>query len=123
MPKSFKKRIWNGYINGNTPVVTAAEHDELLGRADELSYQVNLENMEDVATVTLKHFISNDGGKNFVELGPSPLNGVPVSGTSDQKAGSMTGTNGDLARAQLTLTQTITNPSAYVELWVCGRTS
>lgn len=121
MPKAFKKRIWNGYINGTQEVTTGAEHDELLGRADDISYQVNLENMDDVASVRVQHHVSNDGGKNFV-LHSTPVNDVAVSGTADQKVGSTTGVNGDLARATIKLTETTTNPSAYAELWACGRT-
>ena len=120
MPKIFNELVWKGYINGNGAVRTGASFNALLGRADDVSYQVNLENIEAATNVTVTHFVSNDGGKYFVSHS-TPINAAGVSGSDDQKVGSTSGVNGDQAYAEVSLAGT--SPKAFVELWACGRTN
>ena len=119
MPQSYKQCVWKGYLNAGTDVRTPAEFNELFGRADDLSFQLNLENIENAATINVEYFVSNDGGKYFVSLA-TPVSWTPT-GPASQKVGSVSGVNGDQGYAKINIPSG--TMSAYGELWVCGRTS
>ncbi len=122
MARLFTIELFNQYITGTATVASAAEHRELLGRADVLVIQVVVTKSAGTSpTLTLEIEHSNDGKRTDTHSTPisaasltiTPFNTIVAAGsTTDPLA----------AQVELALTLGGTNPEAYVQVTVTGRT-
>ena len=118
--KVFNELVFDETVRGTTEVLSRPEFDDVLGQADEIVYEVEVEESGGTSpTLTLRHHSSNSG-KGFVAqsalvtTADISTNQLPY---RDVKA--QTTVLGAKGRLGIALGGTL--PTARVRVWACGR--
>lgn len=122
MPRVFNTVIFDQWIEGDAVVETPAEFNDLLGRADQVSFQLTVRNSSGTTeTITIVLRQCNDN-QNFVpHAGVTLWSSFSISGTPkfDQKD---TGTAVLGQFLQLAINLGHSDAKAHVQIIACGRT-
>lgn len=120
--RAFNQLILDTTVTGTVPVCSPTEFDELLGRADELLFEVEVESVSGSSpTLTLDVYHCNSGKKFVIAPSGTILSAVSISSVPYRDlAKYSSSTLGSLV--QLLVTLGGTTPVARVRVWACGRT-
>jgi len=115
----FTVLVFDQYVRGTVEVPSAPEHNETLGRAHDLVYEVEVEEASGTSvTLTVRHRHSNSG-KGFL-TGATPVNAasVDLGALPLRLIESASGRFGALGQATVQLGGT--SPTARVRIWATG---
>lgn len=119
--KIFEELIFDQTVRSTTEVLSRPEFDELLGKADEIVYEVEVEESSGSApTVSFRHHSSNSG-KGFVAQSLL-INAADISTNALPYRNVVAQTTVIGGRGRVGITLGGTTPTARVRVWACGRT-
>ena len=115
----FSELIFDDVIRGTGEVYSSPGFNELLGKADEVVYELYVSVSSGTSpTVTLRHLHSCSNQGTFTGLS-SLINGASISSVPYQNVVQQTGPLGGYGKAGITLGGT--NPTARIRIWATGR--
>ena len=116
----FNELVLDTVIRGTPEVVSASQRNVVLGKADNVIYEVEvLEATGTAPTLTLRHLHSN-GGNGFIGM-TALLAAVDISAPPYRNVKGQAGPLGGLGQVGITLGGT--NPVARVRVWAVGRSA
>lgn len=120
--RAFNQLVIDTTITGTVPVCSPSEFDELLGRADELLFEVEVESVAGTTpTLTLDVYHCNSGKKFVIAPSGTIITAASIASVPYRDlAKYSSSTLGSLV--QLVVTLGGTTPVARVRVWACGRT-
>lgn len=114
----FCELVYEGYISGTNEVRTASKYNDLLGRADEIVYEVTYGGVTGSSpTVTVAHYHSSCNDGTFPQKGVA-INAVSI-GSGTSAIGSVSGPLAAYGQAGIQLGGT--TPAAQIRLYATGR--
>ena len=119
--KIFTEIVFDGTVKGTTEVFSSAQFDELLGKPDEICYEVEVEESSGTTpTISVAHYHSNSG-KGHIATTASPL--VSAADISSPPYRSVVQQSGQTlgARGRVGVKLLGTTPTARVRIWATGR--
>lgn len=117
--RAFNELVFDGTVRGVLDVYSSSDFNDRLGRADELTYEVEVEEASGTApTITVRHLHSNSG-RAFIGLSAF-VSGGSLASLPFRDVKTVTGPLGGLGQVGVTLGGT--SPVARVRIWACGRT-
>lgn len=121
MPRLFTVELFNEYITGTGMVISPSEFRDVLGRADVLAIQVYVSKSGGTSpTLTLQVQHGNDGRR--IVTHSTPINAASIASVPFEVMVAAGDTADPLgAMVQLAITLGGTNPEAYVQVTVTGR--
>lgn len=116
----FNELVIDQYVRGTAEVVSPPQWNELLGRADDLVYEVEVEESTGTSpTITIRHLQSNSG-KKFVGLA-NLINAAAIDNLPFRDIKTQAGPLGGLGQVGVQLGASSGTPTARVRIWACGR--
>lgn len=113
----FTTLVFDQTVRGSAEVVSSAEFDELLGKAYDLYYEVEVEESSGTTqTITVKHKMGNSG-KGFLNH-VTVVNGASIASPPYRGGGAVSGPLGRLGQVGVTLGHA--DAVARVRVWVTG---
>lgn len=118
--RAFNELVFDQTVRGTTEVFSSSDFNDRLGRADELTYEIEVEESSGTSpTITVRHLHSNSG-KGFVGMS-AILTAVSISSPPFRDVKTVSGPLGGLGQVGVVLGGT--SPVARVRIWACGRTN
>ena len=116
--RAFNQLVFDQIVRGTVEVVSSADFNDVLGRADELTYEIEVEDATGTnPTISVRHLHSNSG-KGFIGLA-NLLTNAALSTLPFRDVKTQVGPLGGLGQVGVTLGGT--TPVARVRIWACGR--
>ncbi|HNH48190.1 MAG TPA: hypothetical protein PKY30_14200 [Myxococcota bacterium] len=116
----FTVLVFDQIVRGTSEVVSSSEHNDLLGKAHDLVYEVEVEEATGTTpTLSLRHKVSNSG-KGFIPM-TDLLTTVALDTFPYRNIARQTGPLGAMGQVAVQLGGT--SPVARVRIWVTGWSS
>lgn len=114
--------VFDQIVRGTTEAVSAPEHNDALGKADELTYEFEVEDAGGTSpTLSARHLHSNSG-RRFIGLSNLVTNQALSPASSALPYRDIKTQSGPLgALGQVGITLGGTDPWARVRVWACTR--
>ena len=117
--RAFNQLVFDQTVRGTTEVVSSMEYADLLGKADDLVYEVEVDDSSGTTpTLTLRH-LHSVSGRGFIGLA-AIVSGASIASPPYRNVAAQAGPLGGLGQVGITLAGT--NPVARVRVWATGRT-
>lgn len=118
---AYSELVIDQVARGNTEVFTSSKLDDLLGSADDMTLEVEVEDTTGSPTsITVRWYHSNSG-KGFGLLATAISADTAVQSLPYRALANQAGPMGKFGRVGVTLNGG-TSPTARVRVWVTGRT-
>ena len=114
--------IISDQITGATPVVSAQEHNEPLGRADQNNFHIRATGVSGAGVTLLVEYQGSNDNKYFMTQA-TLVNAVSINSNSVYEVFASTGTTSLGAYGRLVVTLGGTTPAATVRISSCSRAS
>ena len=116
--RSFNELVFDQFVRGVVEVVSSAEFNELLGRADQLTFEIEVEDASGTSPTISVRYLHGNSGKGFIGLANFITN-ASLASLPFRDVKTQVGPLGGLGQVGVTLGGT--NPVARVRIWACGR--
>lgn len=118
--RAFNELVFDQTVRGNAEVTSSPTYDDLLGKADQVVYEVEVEEASGTSpTISMRHLHSNSG-KGFIGLADL-ISAVSLASLPYREVKTQSGPLGGKGRVGVILGGT--NPVARVRIWATGRTA
>ncbi len=116
--RSFNQLVFDQLVRGTAEIMSPAEFNDLLGKADELTCEIEVEEATGTSpTISVRHLMCSSG-KGFIGLADL-LTNVSLATLPLRDVRTQIGPLGAMGQVGVTLGGT--TPSARVRIWACGR--
>ena len=119
--RAFKEKVFDQMVRGSAAVYSPTERQELLGRADVLVFEVEVEEAGGTTPAISVSYMFSNSGKGFLTVS----GGISSASLASLPYRSSFTTSGYAlgALGQLSVTLANSDNTERVRIWACGRTA